>query len=88
MDKKKLFDSLDGLFAYDNGCVDSGIKDELLREEVKTHLTGLSENDFRLIMTEFVNQYYTCSEAVEKGYGIEDVVGFLKWLDDYMDISL
>lgn len=28
VDKNKLFNSLDGLFAYDTGCTDSGIKDE------------------------------------------------------------
>ena len=66
--KDKLFDSLDGLCAFDSGCVDSGIKDESLRREVKEYISSLNVDDFRIIMTEFIRKYYVCEEAVEKGY--------------------
>ena len=88
MKKDKLFDSLDGLCAFDSGCVDSGIKDESLRREVKEYISSLNVDDFRIIMTEFIRKYYVCEEAVEKGYGIEDVKGFIDWLDSHMDCSL
>lgn len=88
MDKQKLFDSFDGLFAYDTGCVDFGIKDEILREEVKVHLDNLEDEDFRLILSEFIREYFLIDEKLKQGYGIEDVNAFIEWLDTYMDISL
>jgi hypothetical protein len=88
VEKEKLFKSLDGLFAYDTGAKDSGIKDEPLRENVKEYLDSLSENDFRLIMTEFIRIYFVSEEAVLNGYGIEDVSSFIGWLSEYMDIDI
>lgn len=88
MDREKLFDSLDGLYAYDCGCINSGIYDELLRYEIKEYLTSLDSNTFRIITTEFVREYFVCEKAVKQGYGIEDIKSFIDWLDDCMDISL
>lgn len=88
MEKGRLFDSLSGLHAYDSGCVDSGIKNEVLRDEVKEYLDNLSENEFRLTMTEFIREYYVSEKAVEKGYGIEDVAEFIDWLRDKMGIGI
>jgi hypothetical protein len=51
---------------------DSGIHDERLRREVINYLHSLSSDDFRLIMTEFIREYFVCEEAVNQGYGIED----------------
>jgi hypothetical protein len=88
MDKEKLFESLEGLFAYDTGCVDSGIHDERLRREVINYLHSLSSDDFRLIMTEFIREYFVCEEAVNQGYGIEDVSSFIEWLSEYMEYDI
>jgi hypothetical protein len=88
MDKEKLFDSIDGLFAYDSGCVDSGIHDESLRQEIKDYLDNLSDDNFRIILTEYIRKYFVSEEAVEKKYGIEDVANFIRWLEEYMSISL
>jgi hypothetical protein len=88
VDKAKLFDSLDGLFAYDTGCTDSGIKDELLRNEVKNYLYALDENEFRLTLSKFIREYFLIDEALEKGYGVEDVKSFIDWLEREMDINL
>ena len=88
VNKDRLFDYLDGLYAYDTGCTDSGINDELLREEVKTQLDSLSEEEFRVIMSTYIRKYFVSEEAVKDGYGIEDVASFIRWLNDRMDISL
>jgi len=88
MDKVKLFDALDGLYAYDSGATDSGIRDGALRREVKTHLGSLSENDLRFIMSEFIRVAFVSEEALSKGYGIGDVAEFLQWLKDEMCICL
>jgi KaiC/GvpD/RAD55 family RecA-like ATPase len=88
MDLKYLYESLDGLMAYDLGATDSGIHDEKLKEEVKEYLHALDENEFRVIITSFVREYFVSEKAVEKGYGIEDVKSFMEWLDTSMDIYL
>lgn len=88
MEKVKLYDALDGLFAYDTGCVDSGIKDESLREQVKIYLDGLGGEQLRLVLSRFIRESYLTEEALSEQYGIEDVSSFIKWLGDSMDISL
>lgn len=88
MDKPKLFEALDGLMAYDTGCTDSGINDESLKVEVKDYLNSFDENEFRLVITEFVRIQFVSEAAVEKGYGIEDVNEFIQWLYNSMDIAI
>ncbi|MEK5115407.1 hypothetical protein [Bacillus sp. FSL R5-0677] len=88
MEQKQLFEALDGLFAFDNGCIDSGIRDEQLRFQVCNHLEALDENEFRVTLSTFVRQYFVSEERIEKGYGIEDVAKFIRWIDGYMNISL
>ncbi|PPA70029.1 hypothetical protein [Jeotgalibacillus proteolyticus] len=82
MDKTTLFKSIEGLFAYDTGCVDSGIKDEYIKHEVFSYLNSLSENGFRILLSEYIREYYVSENAIAKGYGIEDVAEFLRWLSD------
>jgi DNA-directed RNA polymerase specialized sigma subunit len=88
MNKEKLFDSLDGLMAYDAGCTDSGIHDEILREEVIEYLHSLNENETRIILTEYIREYFVSEESVIQGYGIEDVRGFITWMSDYMEFDI
>lgn len=88
MDRTRLFDVLDGLYAYDTGSTDSGIKDENLRQEIIGYLESLDDNEFRITMSKFIREYFISDEALKKGYGIEDVAAFIKWLDRYMDIQL
>ncbi|WP_025909345.1 hypothetical protein [Priestia flexa] len=88
MEQKKLFESLDGLFAYDTGCTDSGIKDEQLREEITDYLHSLEDDDFRITLSTYIREYYVSEKAVEQGYGIEDVAEFINWLSDRMGIDL
>lgn len=86
MEINKLFDLLDGLFAYDTGCVNSGINDVVLKNEVKCYLGTLDEVEFRVLISTFVRDKYLTEQALSQGYGIEEVICFVKWLNDYMDI--
>lgn len=79
---QKLYDSMDGLFAYDTGCVDSGIRDEVLRQEVIKHLRNLDPVEFRVVLSNYVREYFISKEAIEQGYGIEDVKSFIEWLEE------
>lgn len=78
--------ALDGLFAYDTGCTDSGIHDEVLREKVKQELADdLKNRPFSLVgprLTKFAKRY------LEPPYGLEDIAHFIRWLRDFMEIEL
>ena len=88
MEKGRLFDSIDGLFAYDTGCTDSGIHDETLRQEVKNHLLSITDDEFRYTISEYVRDYFLSVEALDEGYGIEGVREFIEWMSNYMDIDI
>jgi hypothetical protein len=85
---EELSDALDGLHAYDSGCTDSGIHDEALRARVKAHLATLDDDKWRWTMSRIVRDLYLSEEALEQGYGLEDVAGCIKWLADRMEIDL
>lgn len=79
MDKEKLFDALDGLFAYDGGATDSGIHDESLRKEVFDFIREEAKRESTFhpsILTEFVKQHYA-----DPPYGLEDIKEFIEWLE-------
>ncbi len=80
-----LFDSIDGLFAYDSGCVDSGIKDEALRLKI---IERLKLDDSIKILTDFISSKYLSYNGRNDGYTIEDIKVFIDWLDEKMDIKL
>lgn len=88
MKYEELEDALDGLYAYDRGCVSSGIKDELLRERVKTYLQSLPALEHRLLVSKIVIGMCLSEEMVRKGYGPEDAKSFLVWLDEDMNCLL
>ena len=81
MNREELFDALDGLRAYDGGCTDSGIHDELLRSKVKKQLQESPTIDKDLLI--FVHTYFD----PEKGYTFEDVIEFTYWLDQDMGFN-
>jgi hypothetical protein len=88
MKYEDLKDAIDGLHAYDTGCIDSGIKDELLRERVKKHLQSLPALEHRLLVSRLVIDMCLSEEMVKAGYGPEDAKNFLVWLDEEMNCLL
>jgi hypothetical protein len=88
MKYEDLKDAIDGLHAYDTGCIDSGIKDELLRERVKKHFSPLPALEHRLLVSRLVIDMCLSEEMVKAGYGPEDAKNFLVWLDEEMNCLL
>lgn len=84
MTEEELFDGIDGLFAGDTGCADSGIRDERLRERVKAELRAdLGAHELaggRL--TRFARR------LLDPPYDLEDMARFIRWLDEKMDLTL
>lgn len=78
-DFEELSDVLSGLFAFDTGCVDSGIKDEWLRTQVVDHFNSLSEEETRILITEIAREFFMTDEMIAQGYGLEDCLSFARW---------
>jgi hypothetical protein len=82
MDKEKLFNALDGLFAYDSGSVSSGIHEPGLKRDVMLYLLGQCgpHELYPDIAAEFLRDYY-----LSPPYGIEDAKKFIEWLDENLE---
>jgi len=87
---KDVFDIMIGLFAYDSGheVSDIGDDDNSFRVVVAAWLDRefkKPENKHRHIpqvMDRFVREEFLAEEALARGYGCEDVVRFLSWLEE------
>ena len=88
MSVSEINENLQALYAYDTGCTDSGIKSDELRNQIKKELENMDEDDLRIILSKHIRDYYLIDEALDNGYGIEDVKEFIHWLDEYMDINI
>lgn len=91
MDDKELRDALDGLFAYDTGSTDSGIRDEGLRQRCVAELqqrAAPGETAARLFLSRMIRDMWLSDEALEQGYGIEDALEFTDWLGERMDFEI
>ena len=76
----ELKDACDGLFAYDTGCVSSGIHDPLLKENVRSTLTALDANEYRVTVSRLVREMWLSEGSIEQGYGYEDAQEFIQWI--------
>ena len=86
MTDDELRRALDGLYAYDNGAVSSGIRDEDLRARVIRELgERRALGNWRAQLARLVREMWLSEEAIEQGYGTEDAVRFTEWLEDRMD---
>lgn len=91
MTDEALTEALDGLYAYDSGCVDSGTHDEALRARCIAELhnrMGEYEIAPRLFLSRLVRDMWLSEEALANGYGIQDAMEFVAWLDERMDIHI
>ena len=78
---------LDALIAYDMGFRDSGIKDDSLKQAIQEYLSELNDQDFRMVVSKYARQYLT-NEKLEGGWGLEDVLEFVKWLRNELGIDI
>jgi hypothetical protein len=89
MTEQELRDALEGLYAYDSGARGSGIHDEALRQRciaaIKAIPYGPHELAPRLWLSRLIRDMWLSENALSQGYGIEDAISFLKWLEEYMD---
>jgi hypothetical protein len=84
----ELWDAMDGMHAYDTGCVDSGIRDEVLRHRVKVQMRGMPDDERRMMLARLFRDNYLTDEAISQGYGLEDAADFWRWLDEDMGCAL
>lgn len=78
-----LEDAIDGLFAYDGGCTDSGTSDPDLRAAVHKYLTDLDDKDQRIVVAGLA-RHYLSEEGVARGYGLADIVKFAEWMEEFL----
>lgn len=70
----ELINKVLGLYAYDGGSTDSGIRDNSLKASLK------GREDIEELLT-------ACAKALcEPPYTIEDVTAFCKWIRDELGI--
>lgn len=87
-DKEKYyFNKMMGLFAYDKGGIDSGIHDEVLKDECREWLHSLPYPQLRVFLALTIRRWIT-DEAIVQGYGAEDVRAWFDWLGDEMQFDI
>lgn len=74
-----LSEALDGLLAG-RDTPQSGIRDEVLRAEVRSHLDSLSEDEFRVTVSRIARGLFLSEDALSSGYGLEDVLHFAQFI--------
>ena len=83
MNFDKLCQAVDGLYAFDTGCVCSGIHDEDLKQEVHDHLLEIYQKDpkeFEIEITKVSFQLYLTPKSRSYGYAEEDAVEVCEWM--------
>lgn len=78
MERKELLDYLDGFMAWDNGCIDSGIKDDIRRKKISIEVLNMTENEFKYLMFDFVALY-----DAGDGFSAEDWKMATEWLNEF-----
>ena len=83
MTDTELKSALSTLYAADKN---NGTADETLRATVVTELRkDRSESElFSVRVTKIARDLFLSDEAIEQGYGLEDVRDFINWLDEVM----
>ncbi len=71
-------DLMDGLFAYDTGCVSSGIKDDVAKDRFRCN----ADYSFK-IATTLLKQYMGHDD-----YGLEDAKKFIEWIEEELEFDI
>lgn len=89
MTHDELVRALDGIYARDMGST-SGIYDEDLRARCVAEFAYQRQfrNTWRSWLARLVREMWLSEEAIEQGYGCEDALHFLEWLEERMDTPL
>jgi hypothetical protein len=82
MNDAELRAALDGLYAYDTGSVDSGIRDETLRSRYLDELRRKSAPERRAFVCQMIVDSWLSPDAQKQGYGPEDAASLIGWLGE------
>ena len=74
---EEKLDRLDGVFAYDNGCISSGIKDEAFKAELRKDFEEAEK-----LVTALAKKYLNQGQ-----YTIEDIDTLLRWASSQIGLS-
>lgn len=80
----EMMSVLDGLYAYDSGCTDSGVSHGTLRQRVINEIKAVDRAG-RIGATrlrELAREMWLSDSAVTQGYGLQDMLEFMRWIDD------
>jgi hypothetical protein len=83
--RREDLDDLEAIHAYDTGARDSGLHDERRRAEVAQALDDANpweDAEARADLSRWVASAYLSEEAIRKGYGWEDALEYLRWIND------
>ena len=84
MDHDVVGNSLIALWAYDDGSLDSGVHDEVLRQECIDCLNAMDGPTFRKVISRLARESFLSEKDIEQGYGIAEVLSFTSWLNERM----
>jgi hypothetical protein len=83
MTNNELSTTLQSLFAYDIGHADSGIHDAALKDQCRKYLESVTDEvGRRRLLARMVRELWLCDESIDAGYGCEDALTFINWLED------
>jgi len=82
-----LYGALSGLYAHDMGAVSGVIYDEATRDRCAAHLRGLDGGALAALIDAFIRVHFLDAASRSLGYGEEDAVAFIDWLEDRMGID-
>ncbi len=98
LDNDETRDLLDGLIAYDGGCISSGIQDCVRRQGLIEYLESLAKEGrgegelqgklFQQKMFRYLREEWLSEKRAEEGRGLEDLKELLNWLEHEMGVCL
>lgn len=72
---------LESIYAFEIGCVDSGIRDRQRQRQLEEKMDAASEDEVRLSLSRWIRENLLSEESLSQRYGWEDVLRFLQWID-------
>ncbi len=75
----EVIDAIDGFVAYEHGCTDSGIHDEVLRDRVREWIEA-DVKRANATLCRMVNRW-TTDKRIASGYTLADVKELMDWID-------
>lgn len=81
-----LFDTLDRLQNHDDGVLQSGLRDDELKQSIANTLQAMDETALNQLLARYLRRFLT-DEAIAEGHSIETVARSIRWLDEELDIS-